>query len=122
MARSKLDWNPARRGLMLVGLVANLAGCGTEGFVRDSLVEDPGANAFLTQVGKQCGDRNVGTATIAWLLQNQDDVYFVDLTSKLYFGDVSKGKYADDLSAFYPVGDTSRAVECVVQQLPKSPQ
>jgi hypothetical protein len=122
MACMNVDWTPARRGLMLAGLIATLAGCGKEGFVRDSLVEDPGANAFLTQVGKQCGNLNVGTGTIAWLLQSQDDVYFVDLTSKLYFGDVSRAKYADDLSAFYPVGDSSRAVECIVQQLPKPPE
>ena len=64
----------------------------------------------------------MGTGTIAWLLQSQDDVYFVDLTSKLYFGDVSRAKYAEDLSAFYPVGDSSRAVACIVRQLPKSPQ
>jgi hypothetical protein len=113
-------WSPARRGLILFGFAAALAGCGKEGFVRDSVVENPGANAFLTQVGKACGDLNVGTATIDWLLQSQDDVYFVDLTSKLYFGDVSRSKYTEDMSSFYPVGDSSRAVECIFQQLPKA--
>jgi hypothetical protein len=96
-------WTLARRGLILVGLAATLAGCGKESFVRDSLVEDPAASAFLTQVGKECGDLNVGTGTINWLLESQDDVYFVDLTSKLFFGDMTRAKYRDDINAFYPV-------------------
>lgn len=112
-------WTSAPRGLILVGLVVALAGCGKEGFVRDSVVEDPAANAFLTQVGKQCGSLNVGTADIAWLLQSQDDVYFVDLTTKLFLGDMTKAKYKEDINSFYPVGESSRAVECIFQQLPK---
>jgi hypothetical protein len=119
MANVPHRWTLARRSLILVGLAAALAGCGKEGFVRDSLVEDPAASAFLTQVGKECGDLNVGTGTINWLLESQDDVYFVDLTSKLFFGDMSRAKYQDDINAFYPVGDSSRAVECIFRQLPQ---
>jgi hypothetical protein len=116
-----LRWTLACRRLGLVGLALCLAGCGARGFAPDSLVEDPGANAFLTQVGKACGDLNLGTATVAALIQSQDDAYFVDETTKLWFGDVSRAQYADDMSAFYPVGDSSRAVECIFQQLPQQP-
>jgi hypothetical protein len=108
-----------RRGLVLLGLTLCLAGCGANGFAPDALVENPGANAFLTQVGKACGDLNMGTATVAELIQSQDDVYFVDETTKLWFGDVSRAQYADDMSGFYPVGDSSRAVTCIVRQLPE---
>ena len=118
MACMNHRWTPARRGLILAGLIVALTGCGKEGFVRDSVVEDPAANAFLTQVGRECGNLNVGTGTINWLLESQDDVYFVDLTSKLFFGDMSKAKYAEDINSFYPVGDSSRAVQCIFQQLP----
>jgi hypothetical protein len=121
MAHAPHRWTLARRGLILLGLATALAGCGKEGFVRDSVVEDPAANAFLTQVGKQCGNLNVGTADIAWLLRSQDDIYFVDLTTKLFLGDMTRAKYKEDINSFYPVGDSSRAVECVFQQLPKPP-
>jgi hypothetical protein len=114
-------WRRARGRLVLVGLCAALAGCGARGFAPDSVVENPGAQAFIAQVNKQCGDLNLGTATIAWLIQSQDDVYFVDETTKLYFGEVSKAQYADDMSSFYPVGEGSRSLECIFQQLPKQP-
>ena len=119
MANAPHRWTLARRGLILVGLAAALAGCGKEGFVRDSVAEDPAANAFLTQVGKQCGNLNVGTGTINWLLQSQDDIYFVDLTTKLFLGDMTRAKYKDDINSFYPVGESSRAVECIFGQLPQ---
>ncbi len=112
-------WKRACGRLAVVGLCALLAGCGAQGFVRDSVVEDPGAQAFLDKVNQQCGDLNLGTATIAWLIQSQDDVYFVDETSKLYFGDVSRAQYEDDMSSFYPVGEGSRAIPCIFEQLPK---
>jgi hypothetical protein len=111
----------ACRALCAAGLTLSLGGCGTQGFAPDALVENPGANAFLTQVGKACGNMNLGTATIAWLIQSQDDVYFVDETTKLYFGDVSKAQYASDMSAFYPVGEHSRTLACIYQQLPEQP-
>jgi len=119
MANAPHRWTLTRRGLILVGLAVALAGCGKEGFVRDSVVEDPAANAFLTQVGKQCGNLNVGTGTINWLLQSQDDIYFVDLTTKLFLGDMTRAKYKEDINSFYPVGDSSRAVECIFGQLPQ---
>ena len=112
-------WGRHCRRLCLFCVIVSLTGCGARGFAPDSVVENPGADAFLTQVGKQCGDLNVGTGTIAWLLESQDDVYFVDETTKLYFGDVSKAQYEDDISSFYPVGDSSRALSCIYAQLPK---
>ena len=113
------QWGRTCRRLCLLGVIVSLAGCGARGFAPDALVENPGANAFLTQVGKQCGDLNMGTGTIAWVLESQDDPYFVDETTKLYFGDVSRAQYEDDLSSFYPVGEGSRAVACIYEQLPK---
>ena len=121
MVRELDCWSSARLALCAAGLTLSLGGCGTQGFAPDALVENPGANAFLTQVNKACGDMNLGRATIAWLIQSQDDVYFVDETTKLYFGDISKAQYASDISGFYPVGDSSRALACIYQQLPKQP-
>jgi hypothetical protein len=119
MVRELDRWSSAP--LALCAACLTLGGCGTQGFAPDALVENPGANAFITQVGKACGDMNLGTATIAWLIQSQDDVYFVDETTKLYFGDVSKAQYASDISAFYPVGEHSRTLACIYQQLSKQP-
>lgn len=121
MSTENRRWVRPCRRLCLFGLIASLAGCGARGFAPDSVVENPGANAFLTQVGKACGEMNLGTATINVLLQSQDDVYFVDETTKLYFGDVSRAQYADDMSGFYPIGEGSRTLECIYRQLPTQP-
>jgi hypothetical protein len=64
----------------------------------------------------------VSQATIAWLIQGQDDFYFADETTKLYFGDVSRAQYADDISSFYPMGAGSRAIPCIFEQLPRQTQ
>jgi hypothetical protein len=114
-------WAHTSRTLPLFALALSLSGCGTRGFAPDAVVENPGAEAFLTQVGRACGNLNLGPADINALLQSQDDVYFVDETTKLWFGEVSKAQYADDLSGFYPGGSTPRAITCIVAQLPAAP-
>lgn len=111
----------ATRLLLWSGLTLALIGCGTQGFAPDALVEDPRANAFLNQVDKACGDLNLGTATVRERIQSQDDVYFVDETTKLFLGDISRAQYSDDITGFYPVGNSSKAVACVLQQLPAQP-
>ena len=113
--------NRVTLGPSLFCMALLISGCGTQGFAPDALVENPGAEAFLTQVGKACGDINLGAATIAYRLQSQDDVYFVDETTKLWYGDISRTQYRDDISAFYPAGDSPRAVDCVLRQLPAEP-
>ncbi len=121
MALDYPGWSRAILGPTLFCLALWISGCGTQGFAPDALVENPGAEAFLTQVGKACGDINLGAATIAYRLQSQDDVYFVDETTKLWYGDISRAQYRDDISAFYPAGDSPRAVDCVIRQLPAQP-
>ena len=118
MALDYPNWSRVTLGPSLFCMALLISGCGTQGFAPDALVENPGAEAFLTQVGKACGDINLGTATIAYRLQSQDDVYFVDDTTKLWYGDISRAQYRDDISAFYPAGDSPRAVDCVLRQLP----
>jgi hypothetical protein len=101
----------------LIGLVLSGGGCGTQGFAPDALVPNRGVDAFLDRIGKACGDLNLGSGTVAYRLQNQDDVYFVDESSKLWSGDVTLAQYADDISSFYPGGDTVKVVACVERQL-----
>lgn len=100
-------------------LAFSLAGCGTTGFAPDSVVENPGADAYLDRVAKACGNLDLGTATIGYLLQGQGDAYFVDLTTKLWYGEITRAKYTDDISAFYPGSDASKAVRCIFGQLPE---
>jgi hypothetical protein len=95
-----------------------LAGCGGNAAVSDRFVEDKGAEAFLDQIEQNCGTLSVGNQQLKYLLSvNSDDTYFVDESSKLYFGRVDKDAYATDIEAFYPGGRNQPALDCIFAQL-----
>ena len=95
-----------------------LTGCGTDAAVSDRLVENQGAEAFLDQVQNKCGTLYLGNNQIRDLLDGSvDDTYFIDETSKLYFGKVDKQGYSGDINAFYPADRNKKALDCIFQQL-----
>ena len=94
-----------------------LTGCGPGGFARDALVEDPGAEAFLNRIQQNCGKLSVGNQPLNWLLSStSDDVTFIDMTSKYYFGQFSAKDYTDGINAFYPTGTNQPALDCIFKQ------
>lgn len=102
-------------------LMAMLAGCGGGLMAPDPWGEDPGAEAFLDRVAKQCAREKVGASTLPELINDfqnssQSD-YFIDLTTKLYFGKVSKAEYASDVNAFFPGGDNQKGLDCIFARL-----
>jgi hypothetical protein len=105
---------------MLGVLTILSAGCGTVGFAPDSVVENPGADRFLTQLGLECGTQKIGDQTVAYLLDvNSNDTYFVDETTKLYFNDVSRAQYAGDINGSYPSDANQGAIDCIFSKLPR---
>lgn len=91
-----------------------LAGC-SGGLVAP---EDSQSNAFLNQIGADCGHLNIGSQPIGYLLTvDSDDTYFIDETSKLSAGEIDRTTYANDINSFYPAGDNSRALDCIFGQL-----
>ncbi len=97
-----------------------LHGCGGDLVAPDSVVEDPGAKAFLDRVDKRCGKLSLGNQPLNYLLDvNGNDVYFIDETSKLYFGKVERATFADDINSFYPTGANQPALDCIFAQLGK---
>ncbi len=44
------------------------------------------------------------------------DTFFVDLTSKFWFGQLTPAQYADNINAFYPTGTNQAALDCIFQQ------
>lgn len=101
----------------LVGSMA-LAGCGGNAALSDRLVENKGAEAFLDRVAKNCGKLSVGNQPLNDLLDGMnDDTYFIDESSKLYFGRVGRDAYSSDINAFYPGGTNQPALDCIFEQL-----
>jgi hypothetical protein len=126
MSTRPLDRCPCRGLLLLVPLGAlALPGCGTDGFARDTLIENRGAEAFLDRIQQNCAKLSVGNQQIDWMLsQDSNDTVFVDTTSKYYFGQISAAKYRSNIEAFYPTGTNGPALDCIDAQLKKgtSPQ
>ena len=106
-------------GLVLGGtLAAMIAGCGQNLVAPDSIVEGSGAEAFLDRIDKQCGQLHLGVRTITYILNfSDDDVYFIDVTSKLYYGKISRSVYADDINGNYVTGGNQPALDCIFAQL-----
>jgi hypothetical protein len=95
-----------------------LAGCGGDPAVSDRFVENKGADAFLDRVRDNCGTLFIGNDRVRGLLEvGGDNAYFIDETSKLYFGKVGKDGYASDINGLYPMGDNKAALDCIFQQL-----
>jgi len=95
-----------------------LAGCGVNPVLSDRLVENKGAEAFLDRIQQSCGTLTVGHQQLSYLLgESSDDTYFVDESSKLYFGRVDKENYSTDINAFYPGGTNQPTLDCIFAQL-----
>lgn len=100
----------------LVGSMA-MAGCGENAALSDRLVENKGAEAFLDRVAKNCGKLSVGNQPLNDLLGMNSNTYFIDESSKLYFGRVGRDAYSTDINAFYPGGTNQPALDCIFEQL-----
>lgn len=108
---------PPRLPLLAAVAALTLHACGTV-VAPDALLENPGAEAFLDRVGSHCGKLSIGNQTLGYLLdENSDDTYLVDESSKLYFGDVSRATFANDINSFYPTGENQPALDCLFAQL-----
>lgn len=94
-----------------------LPGCGTDGFARDSVVEDSGAEAFLDRIQTNCAKLSVGNQQLDWLLQGSNDVGFVDAASKYYLGQFNTKQFRDYINSFYPTGTNDPALGCIDSQL-----
>ncbi|MGA7980538.1 MAG: hypothetical protein WCA32_09945 [Chromatiaceae bacterium] len=111
---------PVGRSLLGAALALIAVGCGRVGFAPDALVENPGADKFLNLLGSECGKQKIGDQTVEYLLGvNSNDTYFVDETTKLYFGDVSRQQYASDINASYPTDTNQGALDCIFAKLPR---
>ena len=100
-----------------------LAGCGGSLIAPDSLVEDRGDEAFVDQLVAACGQRELGRQPLNYLVQVETgdaNIYFIDQTSKLYFGRVDRQGYASNLNTFLP-GDNQDALKCIFAQLDQLP-
>ena len=102
------------------------AGCAPDAMTSRS--EQAGYDGFLTQVASKCNPLMLGSHNIGQEIQFSHGIgddsydYFLDITSRLYYGQISPASYRGAVQGFFgPGDDTNRGLDCIVANLPTTP-
>ncbi len=109
--------------ILAVLAVLAISGCGGSLIAPDSLVEDAGDDAFVDRLVKACGKLDIGRQPLNYLVQVENgdaNIYFIDETSKLYFGRIDRHGYASNINTFLP-GENQPVLNCIFAQLDQVP-
>ena len=105
------------RAFLALSLSLPLAACAPDAWRPDSPYE-----VFLNQVQNKCRNFDLGGQEIYGLLSGSGDPssgdYFIDLTSRMFNGQISVANYVDTLTAFYNTKPDSPGIRCILQQMP----
>ena len=106
----------ARRLAPLV-LSLLLAACAPDAWHAESAFD-----AYLDRVRINCWNYNIGSTTIPELMPDAltTNVYFMDVTSRFYYGKTSRADYLEALDATYMARADSPGVACILAQMPKT--
>jgi hypothetical protein len=110
------DFAGRARALLLPALLPlALAACAPDAWNASDPYGD-----FLTQVRDKCWKTQLGRTDIPQLMPmpNQVDDYFMDLTSRFYYGKISEQSYLSALEGFYDARPDSTGVRCILAQMP----
>jgi hypothetical protein len=107
--------------MMLILIV--LAGC-----APDSIRRDKNFTEYLSKLQVACPNLQIGTKNINEWLRNSgatdDDnyAYWLDMTSRLYYGKISAREYRTSVGGFLGQGtDNAQPLDCIIRNLPKIP-
>jgi hypothetical protein len=111
--------------LIIAGVVVlTVSGCGGNLVAPDSLIEKPGVEGFYNQIADACGHHSLGNQPLNYLINissGDDNDYFLDETSKLYYGRIDRTTYATDINGFFPTDTNTPALNCIYAQLDQAP-
>jgi hypothetical protein len=110
---------PALRTAALLAPVL-LAAC-----APDAVKPSPGYQGFLTQVQNACYYQRIGVVNVGDILTdpgNMQATYFIDETSRLYFGKITRDNWTSSVTAFIQGRADDPGVRCVLDQLDKAPR
>jgi hypothetical protein len=115
---ARLDTGTSAPKAVMIAFIPALSGCGGGLMAPDSLVEDPGAEAFYNRIADVCGHHSIGNRPLDYLIDvGGDNAYFLDETGKLYFGRIDRTTYANNIDGFFPSGANAPALSCIFAQL-----
>lgn len=102
-------------------LMAGLAACAPDSLNNRQAT---GFNGYLNTLAGTCRPLLIGSSDVGdWLLNRGSSdpnySYFIDMTSRLYYGTVSADAYRDGLTGFLGPGTTNaQAFACIFANLP----
>ena len=111
-----------RFAILIVALaVAGGAGCAPDAMNNRQAT---GFNAFLNRIAAECSPLQIGSYQMSEMIErngmNENYIYFLDQTSRVYYGSISQAAYANSINAFFQGGSTGVAVSCILSKLPQS--
>jgi hypothetical protein len=107
---------------VLAALVVMATGCAPDSLNNRQAT---GFNGYLNTLAASCRPLIIGSSDVGdWLMNrggssDPNYPYFIDMTSRLYYGTVSKDAYRDGLNGFLGPGTTNaQAFACIFANLP----
>jgi hypothetical protein len=85
----------------------------------DAIIPSKPYDAFLDQISKACRGKAIGAWTVDQLVRRSHGFkggYFVDQTSRLYFGRINTHDWAAGVTAFLNGWDSDPGVACVIRE------
>jgi hypothetical protein len=98
-----------------IGFAALVAAC-----APDAWKPAPGYEGFLNQVQNACYYQRIGLVNVGDMLTNPGSSqagYFIDETSRLYFGKITPDNWTSAVTAFMQGRTDDPGVRCVLEQL-----
>ena len=84
----------------------------------DPRLRDPTAREFLVRVDRTCANYGIGGETVGYEMDvNNDDARFLNLTTALFFAEITRQDYAEKIDVFYPGGSNRMAIQCILAEL-----
>jgi hypothetical protein len=101
----------ARRACVALALALAATGCAPDAMNN---LQATGFNAFLGSLARQCNPLVIGNGNVGEWLQQQGNAspnytYFLDMTSKLYYGTISARAYREGITS------NDRSFDCIFQ-------
>ena len=115
--------NGAMGNLIWLSLLSIAAGCAPD---TVSNRQATGFNGYLNTLAYSCRPLVIGPYDVgSWLMMRGSDdpnySYFLDMTSKLYYGTVSQADYREGLIGFLGAGSTNaQSFACIFANLPSA--
>ncbi len=112
---------PATRLALAIAIVATTAACAPDA-MRSR--EATGFNAYIQKIGQVCHPLQIGDQDITRYILEQatgenNYIYFIDNTSRLYYNQLSPASYRQALVGFFGAGTyNEQSFNCIFNNLP----